>query len=546
MSTPNLQRDTPTPISYYLLLCLFLVWTAVGSFPLYCSFEGDALRIIAGSSVMYNQGWCVPPLVSYQYGMQPLIIYMIVAVKHLLPFLSCNAIYSLLSAAAALTAIPVAVSLVHHLTGLGKTLVLCAFILLPETYAIATYPNSSVFPYLLTLWALLLIVKEARLWKPLTLMCIAPLFRIDIVIVYPVIFLIFLYQGKSFKQSLAYSFIAAIAVVAVAVAVYAPLKANPFNTLDVANKMNEAKTLLTKVYIAIYSFYTIINLVLLPIGIICLCKGGKWRLLAVALLPIILIHYFYRYNGGACKHYLYLLPFVAILTSNALHWLKAFSQRHKLVGYALYTALALFYIVSLRFDFPDKPWRNSEDSVSKKGPHLALFEAKNSPYHWQIGLGTSLGYFTEDELMLFSGHLLYPFYIHKVKSEQQQHIYQIKDYLDKNAPKKYVVLALTWDDLSHYPSTLLEDGYQYKLLAKRSFSMSNDKHEVNLMVHEMENDVNEVIKVSDHLKQMPSVKGAPIYFITQYESFHYPFDKMCGMGKCKKLMKGIYLLSSEP
>ena len=76
--------------------------------------------------------------------------------------------------------------------------------------------------------------------------------------------------------------------------------------------------------------------------------------------------------------------------------------------------------------------------------------------------------------------------------------------------------------------------------------MSNDKHEVNLMVHEMENDVNEVIKVSDHLKQMPSVKGAPIYFVTQYESFHYPFDKMCGMGKCKKLMKGIYLLNSEP
>ena len=90
---------------------------------------------------MYNQGWNVPPLVSYQYGMQPLIIYMIVAVKHLLPFLSCNAIYSMLSAAAALAAIPLAVSLVHHLTGLGKTLVLCAFILLPETYAIATFPN---------------------------------------------------------------------------------------------------------------------------------------------------------------------------------------------------------------------------------------------------------------------------------------------------------------------------------------------------------------------------------------------------------------------
>ena len=477
--------------------------------------------------------------------MQPLIIYMIVAVKHLLPFLSCNAIYSMLSAAAALAAIPLAVSLVHHLTGLGKTLVLCAFILLPETYAIATFPNSSVFSYLLTLWALLLLVKEARLWKPLTLMCIAPLFRIDIVIVYPVIFFIFLYQGKSFKQSLAYSIVAAIAVVAVAVAVYVPLKANPFETLDAADKMNQSKSLLTKVFIAIYSYYTIVNLVLLPIGIICLCKGGKWRLLAVALLPIVLIHYFYRYNGGACKHYLYLLPFVAILTSQALHWLTDFCRKHKAVGYALCTALVLFYIVSLRFDIPDKPWRNGEDSVSKKGPNLTLFEASNNPYHWQIGLGTSLGYYTEDELMVFSGHLFYPLYIYKVKSEQQQHINQVKDYLDKHAQKGYTVMALTWDDLSLYPSLLLEEGYEYKPLTKRSFAMNNDNHEVKLMIHEMGNDTEEIIRVSDYLKQMPLVKGTPIYFITQYESFHHPFNKMCDMGKCKKLMKGLYLLSPD-
>ena len=545
MSIPTRHHGTPTPISYYLLLCLFLAWTAIGAFPLYCSFEGDALRIIASSSVMYNQGWNVPPLVSYQYGMQPLIIYMIVAVKHLLPFLSCNAIYSMLSAAAALAAIPLAVSLVHHLTGLGKTLVLCAFILLPETYAIATFPNSSVFSYLLTLWALLLLVKEARLWKPLTLMCIASLFRIDIVIVYPVIFFIFLYQGKSFKQSLAYSIVAAIAVVAVAVAVYMPLKANPFETLEAADKMNQSKSLLTKVFIAIYSYYTIVNLVLLPIGIICLCKGGKWRLLAVALLPIVLIHYFYRYNGGACKHYLYLLPFVAILTSQALHWLTDFCRKHKAVGYALCTALVLFYIVSLRFDIPDKPWRNGEDSVSKKGPNLTLFEASNNPYHWQIGLGTSLGYYTEDELMVFSGHLFYPFYIYKVKSEQQQHINQVKDYLDKHTQKGYTVMALTWDDLSLYPSLLLEEGYKYKPLTKRSFAMNNDNHEVKLMIHEMGNDTEEIIRVSDYLKQMPLVKGTPIYFITQYESFHHPFNKMCDMGKCKKLMKGLYLLNPD-
>ena len=108
---------------------MFFLWILVGVFPLYNTFEGDSLRIIAGSSIMYNEGWSVPPALSYQYGMQPAIIYMIVAVKHLLPFLSCNTIYCLLSVLAALIAIPLAVTLVHRLTGFGKTLVLAAFML---------------------------------------------------------------------------------------------------------------------------------------------------------------------------------------------------------------------------------------------------------------------------------------------------------------------------------------------------------------------------------------------------------------------------------
>ena len=227
-------------------------------------------------------------------------------------------------------------------------------------------------------------------------------------------------------------------------------------------------------------------------------------------------------------------------------------KRHKVLGYAMVVALVAYYVVSLRFDFPDKPWRNTEDCVSKLGPNLSLYTDTNSPRHWQLGIGTSLGFFTEDELMVYSGHLFYPFYIHKVKSRQKDHIHEVKAYLDKNAPKRYVVVALTWTDLSLYPSLLLEDGYKYKKLSNRSFMMSNGNHDVALQASEMENDEGNINKVLSNIRSNPSMKhrisilydfsldGIPVYVVTQMESFHHPLDRLCEKQKCRKLMQGVY------
>ena len=531
---------TPTTASYYWLLGVFLLWTLVGLFPFELTFEGDSLRIIAGCSVMYNQGWAVPPEVSYQYGMQPAIIYLIVSVKHLLPFLSCNTIYSLISALAALAAIPLAVAFVHRVTGMSKTLILFALILLPETYALSTYPNSSSFSYALALWAFLLIMREAPFWQPLAIMCIATIFRIDIIIIYPVIFLLFLHRGTSLKKSIVLSVVAAFVVVVFMLAAYTLLQANPFKTLQAAKTMNDNGKLLQMGLIAIFSYYTIVNFILVPIGIVSVARKKQFIMLLIALLPMVLIHYFYRLNGGAAKHYLYLLPFIAILTSHAIHYLTALGKRHKVLGYAMVVALVAYYVVSLRFDFPDKPWRNTEDCVSKLGPNLSLYKDASSPRHWQLGIGTSLGFFTEDELMVYSGHLFYPFYIHKVKSRQKDHIHEVKAYLDKNAPKQYAVVALTWNDLSLYPSVLLEEGYKYKKLSNRSFEMSDGNHDVVLLASEMENDEKNINKVLSNIRSNPKLDGMPVYVITQMESFHHPLDRLCEKQRCRKLMQGVY------
>ena len=531
---------TPTTASYYWLLGAFVLWTLAGLFPFELTFEGDSLRIIAGCSVMYNQGWAVPPEVSYQYGMQPAIIYLIVSVKHLLPFLSCNTIYSLLSAIAALAAIPLAVAFVHRVTGMSKTLILFALILLPETYALSTYPNSSSFSYALALWAFLLIMREAPFWQPLAIMCIATIFRIDIIIIYPVIFLLFLHRGTSLKKSIVLSVVAAFVVVVFMLAAYTLLQANPFKTLQAAKTMNDNGKLLQMGLIAIFSYYTIVNFILVPIGIVSVARKKQFIMLLIALLPMVLIHYFYRLNGGAAKHYLYLLPFIAILTCHAIHYLTALGKRHKVLGYAMVVALVAYYVVSLRFDFPDKPWRNTEDCVSKLGPNLSLYKDASSPRHWQLGIGTSLGFFTEDELMVYSGHLFYPFYIHKVKSRQKDHIHEVKAYLDKNAPKQYAVVALTWNDLSLYPSVLLEEGYKYKKLSNLSFEMSDGNHDVVLLASEMENDESDINKVLSNIRSNIQMDGVPVYVITQMESFHHPLDRLCKKQRCRKLMQGVY------
>lgn len=81
---------------FLILLVLFVAWMCLGIFPLQC-YETDGNEIILGCDVMYRNGWSLPPVYSYEYRMQPLITILIVALKHLLPFLTCEQIYCVLT-----------------------------------------------------------------------------------------------------------------------------------------------------------------------------------------------------------------------------------------------------------------------------------------------------------------------------------------------------------------------------------------------------------------------------------------------------------------
>jgi len=174
--------------SYPIVLVLFFIWICIGIFPLTC-YESDSMHVIAGCNIMYNQGLTFPPVYSYLYEMQPLVTYTVVGFKYIFPFLTCEQIYCLLSAICGALFIVESVNFVYRITSFRKIFILLSLFLIPESFAISMYPNSAIFAAVFFVCALNRLL-DGKFYVAMVLMVIAPLYRIDILIVYPVVFFI--------------------------------------------------------------------------------------------------------------------------------------------------------------------------------------------------------------------------------------------------------------------------------------------------------------------------------------------------------------------
>ena len=126
-----------------MCLALFVAWVCWGVFPL-VGYETDSQELILGCDIMYAEGWQLPPSYSYEYRMHPLTIVSVVALRHLVPMLTCEQIYCLLSAFSAFLFLAGCIAFARRITASGRVKILVAAMLLPEMYAIAMYPNSAV------------------------------------------------------------------------------------------------------------------------------------------------------------------------------------------------------------------------------------------------------------------------------------------------------------------------------------------------------------------------------------------------------------------
>ena len=404
--------------SYPILLTLFVLWICVGVFPLVC-YETDGQMVTLGCDITFREGWTLPPPYTYEYRMQPLMTIVVVALKHLLPFFTCEQIYSVFTALAGIAFLTGCVEFGRYVTKASRTKLLIAAMLLPEMYAVAMYSNSAIPAAALMIWALLLTGRGLH-WQSLALLCIAVWFRIDIVIIYPVILPLLYFGGMTFKRSFCVALAYAVAIVVITLPGFWLMNADALGTYGNFQRWNNIITPILRFY-AIYGFYSLTYFLLLPLGIACIASQRRWKELFVVLLPILFLHLVMIKFGNASKHFLYNAPFVIIAGVYALSCIEKFLCRRPLLKWAVVCGVLVFFTVSVRRKQTDTAWLQ-ENPLHNVGIVAPLFDKGDIAV--SIGAGPQI--ITRDEYMLGSGQLFYSWYIHSIKEvmegwrEQQQ------------------------------------------------------------------------------------------------------------------------------
>ncbi len=458
-----------------LIVAVFVLWMCIGIFPLQC-YETDGMEIILGCDIMFREGWSLPPVYSYAYWMQPLMTILIVGIKYVMPFLTCEQIYCLLSALASFIFLHGCVSLARHLTQAKLTVVLIAAMLLPEMYAIAMYPNTAIPAAACFVWALVLITRK-RFFLAGFLLCLAVLFRLDVVLVYPVLFPLLWNEGKSFLKSIGISIIYGVIIVAASFGLYWLLGADLLHTLDEYGLKNNLG--FVEFALSIIGYYSLAYFILLPIGLTVISVQKRWKLLFVILLPIVLTHGLTM--GSASKHYLYLSPFVITAGVYALQWIAERLKGRLALQTAVTVLVVLFMIVSVRKENLDMPWVK-QNPLHQVGIVMPLYTIEQGSTRYTVDIGAGYQIVTADENMLATGHLFYPWYIHSIKQIMGKWRQQMVSVLDQ-APTSNI-MTCEWGAFSSVSFELASKaGYRFHKIANMPetymYTISNSKHRLH-------------------------------------------------------------------
>ncbi len=491
---------------YEVMLTLFVLWTCIGVFPLQC-YETDGLEILLGCDIMYQDGWTLPPVYSYEYRMQPLTTIVVVALKYVLPFLTCEQIYSIMTALFSLGFLLGCISLAHHVTKESKTVILVAAMLLPEMYAIAMYANTAIPSAALVVWACLLIVRE-RYWLSVIMLVIALLFRLDSIIVYPVILPMFFFEGKSLKQSLILSALFAVGVVALALPLFWLVGADVLTTYFNYERWSEIITI-DQTLTAIFGFYSLAYVILLPLGLYVMITKKHWRELFLVLFPILTVHIFYAEMGNASKHFLYCAPFAIIAGARAITWLVQALRNRTVVKWAVLVVLVFYMTVSVRPNRQDCMWvYNSE--MYKVGVAVPFGSVDIAGKSRLVGIGAGRQLITGDEFMLVTGHLFYSWYLHSIKAYIEQWRQEQTEVLNQAGTCN--VLTFEWGT-SAAPAfeQLSKGGYHFKKLKnmpkRYRFTLSGEGRDIHFWRVFLSAEETEAKAVSVWLKNFSELTG---------------------------------------
>ena len=526
---------------YSVLLTLFVLWMCIGIFPLQC-YEFDGQEITLGCDVMYREGWSLPPVYSYEYRMQPLMTVLLVALKHVLPFFTCEQVYCFLSAVLSLVFLLGCISFAHHITRASKTWILIAAMLLPEMYAIAMYANTAIPAAACFVWAMILLSKE-RYWLTGLLLCLAVLFRIDVVTAYPAILPLLIFDGKSWKRAIGISAAYGVTVVVVGLFFFWLMNAEALNTFGAYQKWSGIITASER-FAAILGFYSLAYVVLLPLGVGVMAVRKYWKELFLVLLPILLTHYIFASFGNASKHFLYIAPFVIIAGVRALTWLKEVLRHRPVIKWAVIVAIVLFMVVSVRKGNLNMPWIY-ENPLTKAGVVVPFYETERGDTFYSVGLGAGYELATGDENMLLTGHLFYSWYIHLYKQMTGEWRKQQKAFIDKVPTSN--ILTLEYGSSAPISFEYLTENYHFKQLENMPetyrFTLSNPQRDLHFWRIVLDSPITDNQRIINYIDSLSSdfldgdayILSAPNYWGT-----YYFMDELVPKGILEKKAERLY------
>ncbi len=435
---------------FRVLLLLYVLWQIPGIFPL-CSFESDALSISAGCEYTYINGWGTIGTVGYGYWMQPLTYMLIVAIKHILPQFDCETIYAGISALCALSLQLVLIVFASRmLRPERKWLLPVALWLIPESYALATYPNSTSIAGLCFVAAMVFVASRHRI-PALILLVVAPMFRLDVVMIYPTLPFVLVLSGYTWRNALIAAAVCAAAVVA-AIMVFYPLSgASWAHTLSEYGVWNE-KISAFQHNIAVLGNYGIWNLVLIPGGIYLLFKDNRKLLSVTIVVAVMAVHLVNIRFGNACKHYALVMPFVLVAICRVLDYVADVRMKRPGVVLMVAGSLLVLSVVGVYKPLIDKmPFGEDVDNPLPVRTPSVVFRLPGRNVMLCFGSGDH--WCSADEIVMFSGAVTYPWFIHNIKKENMRRLRLLEDVL-RECPEA-VCVTPTWQTGCRMQAALL-------------------------------------------------------------------------------------------
>lgn len=509
--TNYLKKDTVLNT----LIVLMIGWMFVGFFPI-VNIEGDSAFYIAGCERLYQYGFTTPPDYIYEWDMQPLMAYLIVGIRSVVSFLNCEQIYCTITFILSTLYLFIASLFISKVTTLKWQYSFILLFLLPESYAISYYPNTAIPASLFAIMAFYSLLHNTKHadWIALALLIVAPLFRVDILIVYPVVFPIFLTKYNSIK-SLIYSVSYAILIVGILSILFPLLGADPLQTLNTFMGLNEHNAQFTngiesflKINIA---FFSVASVILLALGTYYCINQKKYLLLFLTYLPCVILYYIYfPFRGYATKHLQYILPFLGVLIAMSIINIQNYRKVHTFCIVLFIVLIQGFIGVSYRP--ASMPWISKEYAIMKPTPQLLSFDIGESNHAATIGIGAGQVIPTADEQILVTGHFFHPFYWRQKKLNakiERDKIETIISEIKSDTIHIFTTQASDWK----LSQNLHTSGFKLSFNDKQKIFKSNDNDKViivhyNSSIERNSNSFNDAFR---------NIKPRPLYVVVDWD-----------------------------